>query len=152
MHMQPEDKVRPRHQLQILDHLRVPRVGIDLLRPPIRERMRRPRDQHQVGLLGQMDHVAPQVEQIQLRRLNTAADPCPHLDHRLVHLCLDPLLEPQLALRQHLRRDMRTKVPRLRIDSLVLLFDAQRKGWPHGLSNVQKRMSYKLFAIAWGCA
>jgi hypothetical protein len=32
---------------------------------------------------------------------------------------------------------MRTQIAGLRIDGLVLLLDAQRKGWPHARSNVR---------------
>src|SRR5262249_16646452 len=47
---------------------------------------------------------------------------------RLVHLRLDPLLQKELSLFQKLL-DVRAQLPRLRIDDLEFLLDAEREGW-----------------------
>ena len=127
MHMQAKDQVGPRYQLQILDHLVIAGIRIDLLVAPVRKRVRRPGDQHQPILLSQPDQVTPQIVEILARHLNVAADPRSHLDHRLVQLRLDPLFQPNGSLRQHVRGDVRSQVARLRIDRLVLLFNPQRE-------------------------
>ena len=131
MHVQTEDQVGARHQLQILNHLGVARVRIDLLRAPVGKGMRRSGHQHQVVLLRQLDHLPPQIEEVLARLLDRSADARAHLDHRLVHLGLDALFQPPLALGQHLGRDVRAQIARHRIDGLVFLFNADRERRTH---------------------
>ncbi len=85
--------------------------------------MRRAGDQRQPVLLRELDHVPAQIEEVFLRLLDVLADPRAHLDHGLVHLGLHALFQPQLALGQHLGRNVRAKVAGLRVDRLVLLFN-----------------------------
>ena len=63
--------------------------------------------------------------------LDVFADARANLDDGLVELSLDALLKPQLALRQHLGRDVGTQIPGIRIDGLVLLFDAKGEARSH---------------------
>ncbi len=106
VHVQTEDQIRASHQLQILNHAGVSRVGIDLLRAPVREGMRRSRNQHQPMLPRQQNHLAAQIEEIQPGLFHRVADVGAHLHHGLVHLSLDALLQSELAMGQHLGRDV----------------------------------------------
>ena len=46
------------------------------------------------------------------------------LDDGLVHLGFDALFEAELALGEHLGRDVRAEIAGLGVDGLVFLFDA----------------------------
>ena len=46
------------------------------------------------------------------------------LDDGLMHLGFDALFEAELALGEHLGRDVRAQIAGFRVDCLVLLFDA----------------------------
>jgi hypothetical protein len=123
VHVQPENQVRPRHQLHVLDNVLVTVVGINLLRAPVRKRMRRHRRQPQPILLGQPDNIAPQHLHFRFGFLDVPANPGPHLHHRLVHLRLHPLLQDQFALLQDFDLNVRPQIPRLRIYRLIFLFN-----------------------------
>ncbi len=58
MHVQPKYQVGPSHELQILNNILIALIGMNLLRPPIGERMRRHRSQPQPVFFRQPDHVA----------------------------------------------------------------------------------------------
>ena len=73
---------------------------------------------------GEGDHVAAEVEEIFLGDLDVAADAGADLDDGLVHLGFDALFEAELALGEHLRRDVRAEVAGFGVDGLVFLFDA----------------------------
>ena len=64
--------------------------------------------------------------------LNVAANRGADLDHRLVHLGLNPFLQKQFALLDNLRVDMRAQVARDRINGLVFLFNADSESRKHG--------------------
>ncbi len=131
VHMQAKDQVGARHQLQVLHHLVVARVGINLLRPPVCKRMRCAGHQHQPMFFGQLDHLAAQLVNILARLVDVAADARAHLHHRGVHLRLHPLLQPHLAHGQHLGLDVRAQIAGDRVNGLVLLFNAERERWAH---------------------
>ena len=99
MHVQAEDEVGAGHELQILDHLVVARVGIDILRAPVGKGMGGAGDQFETVLAGQLDHLAAQFVDVFARLVDIAADARAHLYHGSVHLRLDALLQAQLALR-----------------------------------------------------
>src|SRR5258705_10996099 len=50
------------------------------------------------------------------------------LDHRLVQLGLDLLVQDELTLLEHLR-NVRAQLSRLRVDDLIFFLDADRQGW-----------------------
>ncbi len=94
--------------------------------------MGRGRGQAQAVFLGQRDHVAAQLLYFFLGVLNIAADRGSHLDHRLVHLGLDPLLQKQLALLDYFGVDVGAQVARDRINGLIFLFDPDGERRKHG--------------------
>ncbi len=65
----------------------------------------------------------PQLTDFSLRVFDVLADAGPHFHHRLMHLRLDALFHPQLALSNDLGMDVRAQIARDGIDGLVLLFD-----------------------------
>ena len=131
VHVQPENQIGPRHQLHILNNILVALVGMNLLRPPVRKRMRRRRRQPQPILFGQPHHVAPQLLNFGLRFFDIGADRRPHLHHRLVHLRLHPLLKNHLPLLQDFGMNVRPQIPCLRIDGLILLFNSDGESRLH---------------------
>ncbi len=133
MHVQPENQIRPRHQLHILNNVLVPVVGINFLHPPIGKRMCRHRRQPQPVLLSQPHNIAPQHLHFRFCFLDVFANPSPHFDHRLVHLRLHPLLQDLLSLLQQLDLNMRLQIPCLRIYRLILLFDSDTESRLHGV-------------------
>ena len=66
-----------------------------------------PGHQNQAVVLGQLDHLAAELVDVRACLVNVAADARANLDDRCVHLRLDPLLEPQLAIGQHFCLDVR---------------------------------------------
>ena len=123
--VQAEDEIGAGHQLQVFDYLGVAGVGVDLLDAPVGEGVSGACHQHQAMFLRQPDHVAPEIEEVFLGLLDVLADAGADFDDGLVHLGLDALFEPQLALGQHLGRDVRAEIAGFRIYGLVLLFDTQ---------------------------
>ncbi len=123
VHVQAENQVGPRHQLQIFDNVLVADVLRDLLHAPVGKGMSRRRSQPQAIFPGQSDHVAAQLLYFFLGVLNIAADRGSDLHHRLVHLSLDPLLQEQLALLDDLGVDVGAQIARDRINGLIFLFD-----------------------------
>ena len=138
MYVQTENQIRPRHQLHVFDNILVPIVGMNLLHPPVRKRMRRHRCQPQPILLCQPQNIAPQHLHFRFGFLNVLANPSPHLHHRLVHLRLYPLLQDQLALLQDLGLNMRPQIPCLRIHRLIFLFN------PDGESRFHSLLSFRV--------
>ena len=94
--------------------------------------MGRRRRQPQAILLGQGNHVAAKLLDLFLGVFNIAADRSPDLDHRLVHLGLDPLLQQQFALLDNLGVDVRAQIARDRINGLVFLFNPDGESRKHG--------------------
>ena len=113
MNMKAEDKVGPRDELKVFDHLGVARIRVDLLHPPVGKGMGRAGDEHKPMLLGQRNHIAAQVEEVFLGDLDIAAHPRSDFDDGLMHLGLDALFEAKLPLGQHLRRNVRAKIASL---------------------------------------
>ena len=127
VHVQAEDEVRAREHLHLLHDLVVARVGEDFLVRPVREGMRAGgRDAHAV-LLREADDLRPHLPDVLAYLRDVPADAAADLDDRLVHLRLDALLQDEPALLQDLL-DVRAQLPRLRIDDLELLLDAEREG------------------------
>ena len=62
---------------------------------------------------------------------DVGADPRADLDDRLVHLALDLVAEHRRARRQQLGH-VRAQFPRLRVDDLELLFDAEGEAGARG--------------------
>jgi hypothetical protein len=122
--VEAEDEVGAGYELKVFDDLGVAGIGIDLLNTPVCEGVSGARDEEEVVLFGERDHVAAEVEEILLSDLNALADAGADLDDGLVHLGLDALFETKFALGEHLGRDMRAQVAGLRVDCLVLLFNA----------------------------
>src|ERR1700683_1158418 len=129
VHVQPENEVRPRHQLHVFDNILITRVGMNLLYLPVRKRMRRHRRQPQPILLGKLDNIAPQQLHLRFGLLDVLANPSPHFDHRLMHLRFHPLLQDEPALLEDLRMNMRPQIPGLRVYGLIFLFnpDSERR-------------------------
>ena len=151
VHVQAEDQVGPRHQLQVFDDVLVAVVSVDLLHPPVGKRMGRGRSQPQAVLLGQRDHVAAQLLDFFLGVLDVAADRGSDLDHGLVHLRLDPLLQEQLALLDDLRVDVRAQIARDRIDGLIFLFDPDGESRKHGYGSLPAESLAASTSIAIPC-
>ena len=86
-----------RFELHVLDDLEVALVGINVLRAPVRKRMRPAGAEQQAVLLGEGDHGAAELEDVGARLLHVAADAGADLDDRLVHFGLDALVELPLA-------------------------------------------------------
>ncbi len=63
--------------------------------------------------------------------LDVLADARSNLDHRLVHLGLDPLLQDHLALFEQFGLNMRPQVPRLGIYGLIFLFNSDGESRQH---------------------
>jgi hypothetical protein len=122
--VEAEDEVGAGDELEVFDDLGVAWVGVDLLDAPIGEGVSGTGYENETVLFGEGDHVATEVEEIFLGILNGLADSGADLDDRLMHLCFDSLFEAELALGEHLSRDVRTEVAGLRVDGLVFLFDA----------------------------
>ena len=99
-------------------------VGIDILLAPVGKGMRGAGAQQQPVVLGELHHRPPQVQDVGLRFLDVLADTGADLDHRLVHLRLDALVELALALGNDLGVDVRAQIEGERINGLVLLFDS----------------------------
>ena len=133
VHVQAENQVGPRHQLQVFDNVLVTDVLGNLLHPPVGKRMSRRRSQPQAILPGQGNHVAAQLFHFFLGVLNIAADRGPDLDYRLVHLGFHPLLQEQLALFDNLRVDVGAQIARDRINGLIFLFDPDGESRKHGV-------------------
>ena len=141
--VEAEDEVGAGDELEVFDDLGVARVGIDLLDAPVGEGMGGAGDEDEVVLFGEGDHVAAEVEEVFLGVLDVAADAGADLDDGLVHLGLDALFEAELALGEHLGRDVRAQIAGHRVDGLVFLFDAEREGWAHvcGLVSEYKNLT-----------
>ena len=98
------------------------------------------RSQPQPILPRQPDHVPPQILQFFARFFDIGANRGAHLDHRLVHLGLDPFLQDQFALLDDLGVNMRAQIPSFRIDGLIFFFDSQRECRLHrGIQSCQAR-------------
>jgi hypothetical protein len=84
---------------------------------------------------GQPGELAAQADDLAAGHLDVLADGGPDLDHRLVHLRLQLVLEQLPAGFQKLL-DVGAQVPRLQVDELELLFDPQREqpGFTHGIA------------------
>ena len=139
VHVQAEDQVRARHQLHVLDDLQVALVGINVLHAPVGERVRRAGAEQQAVLAGELHHGAPQVEDVGARLLHVAAHAGADLDHRLVHLRLDALVQLALALGDNLGVDVRAEIEGVGIDGLIFLLDADGEGGLHGRCPIKGR-------------
>ena len=122
--VQAEDEVGAGDELQVFDDLGVAGVGVDLLDAPVGEGMGGAGDEDEAVLFGEGDHIAAEVEEIFLSVLDGLADAGADLDDGLVHLGLDALFEAELALGEHLGRDVRAEIAGFGVDGLVFLFDA----------------------------
>src|SRR5579864_6056149 len=87
--------------------------------------------QPQPMLLGERDHVVPQLLHVLFRVLDAVANPGAHLDDRLVHLRLDLLLQHHLSFFEDFRMDVGAQVAGDRIDGLVFLFDSDSEPGQH---------------------
>jgi hypothetical protein len=83
------------------------------------------RDDPQALRLQQRGQRAAQAQHLLARLGDAAADPGPHLDHRLEHLGLDVLAEDRLGGGQE-GVDVRLELA-VRADDLEFLFDADRE-------------------------
>ena len=128
VHVQAENQVRARDELHVFDDLQIALVRIDVLHAPVGERMRGAGRQQQAVLAREPNHLAPQIDDVLARFLDVAADAGADLDHRLVHLGLDLLVQQPLAVRDQLGADVRAQIECRGIDRLVFLFDAEREG------------------------
>src|SRR5690348_7016726 len=90
--------------------------------------MRPGRGDAQPVVVREPDDLASQPRDFSSRLGDVAADRRADFDHRVMHLALDLVLEPLLALGEELL-DVRLELPRLRVDDLELLFDAECEGW-----------------------
>ena len=136
VHVEAEDEVRPRHQLHVLHDLEVAGIRIDVLLAPVGERMGGAGDEEQPVVLCQAHHRPPQVDDVLTRLANRPAHAGAHLDHGLMHLGLDALVELPLALRHDLGVDVRAEVERLGVECLVFLLDADGERRGHGHQSI----------------
>src|SRR5271166_954676 len=130
VNMQSKHQVGALHQLHVLDDLAIALVRINLLHFPVGKRMGARGPEQQAVLLGQRDHLAPQVSHVFAGFLDVAADLGANLHHRLVHLGLYMFRYLQFGLGEDLHLDMRAEVSCLRVDRLVFLFDSDAQAWP----------------------
>ena len=122
--VEAEDEVGAGDELEVFDDLGVAGIGVDLLDAPVGEGMGCAGDEDEAVLFREGDHVAAEVEEVFLGYVNVAADAGADLDDGLMHLGFDALFEAELALGEHLRRDVRTEISGFGVDGLVFLFDA----------------------------
>ncbi len=137
VNVQAEDEVGARDELEVLDHLVIARIGIDFLGTPVGERVRGAGDELEFVFARELDHFATKLVDVFAGFVDVAADASADLDDGGVHLGLDALLKAHLALRKHLGLDVGAQVARDRVDGLVFLFNAEREGWPHGMTSGQ---------------
>ena len=127
MDVQSEDQIRAGDHLQVVNDPVVSRGGRDGNFRPMRERMRACRGDAQSVFACQADDLAAQASDFAPCFGDVLTNRSADLDHRVMHLPLDLLLEPLLPLGKHLL-DVRLQLARLGIDDLKLLFDAEREG------------------------
>ena len=78
VHVEAEDEVGARDELEIFDHLVIARIGIDLLRAPVGEGMRGAGDEFEIVFAGELDHLAAQFVDVFAGLIDVAADrACP---------------------------------------------------------------------------
>ena len=135
--MEAEDEIGACDELEIFDDLVIARVGIDLLGAPIGEGMGGAGDELEVVVAGELDHFAAEFVDVFAGFVDVATDTRADFDDRGMHLGLDAFLQTELALRKHLGFDVGAEVARDRVDGLVLLFNAEREGWTHGVASEQ---------------
>ena len=95
-------------------------------------------DAHAV-LAGEADDLGPHLADVLADLGDVLADARADLDDRLVHLGLDPLLQDELALVEDLL-DVGAQLPRLGIEDLELLLDAEGEG-RRGPSRTLRRLA-----------
>jgi hypothetical protein len=138
MDVQSKNQVSAGYELHIFDDILVTLSRRNLLRPPVRKRMRCGGGQPQAILARQSDHVLPQTFEFYLRLTDIGADRSAYLDDRLVHLSLDALLQNQLSLLNDFGVDVRTQIPAFGVDGLIFLFDSEREcGLHRGIQSCQ---------------
>ena len=131
VHVQAEHQVGAGHHLEVVNDLLVARGVRDRDLGPVRERMRAGRRDPDAVLAAQPDDLRAQPGHLLARLADVPADRGSHLDHRLVHLALDQVLQARLAAREQLL-DVRPQLPGFGVDDLELLLDAERKRRPVG--------------------
>jgi len=127
VHVRTEDEQLLREILEILLHAQIPLEGRDLLRHPIRERMRPRRRDLQPSLGRESDDRAAQPDELRAKVRRAATDLAPDLDHRLMQLGLHLLEDEMIALED--LGDVRAELARLGIDDLVLFLDPEGQAW-----------------------
>ena len=120
--------------LEIFDDHAVAFVRIDLLMAPVGKGMRAGGGDLQIVLSGQFDHLPTNKRDLLARFLDRVADPGADFDDRLMHLGFDGLMQQHFTLLDDLGGDMRTQIPRDRIDGLVLFFDTYIEAGFHAMS------------------
>src|SRR4029453_3328769 len=137
--VQAENEIRPGQKLHLLDDGVVPRVREDLLVGPVGKRVRTRRSDAHSVLPREPDDLGPHLADVLADLGDVLADPGADLDHRLMHLRLDPLLQEDLSLVEDLL-DVRAQLSRLRIQDLELLLDAEGEGRAfHGNGQASRR-------------
>ena len=131
VHVQTEDQICTRHQLQVFHDVLVALVRMDFLGAPIRKRMRGNRSHPQAVFVGQANNIPAQLLHFLFGLFDGLADRCADLNHRLVHLSLDSLLQQFPAFFEKLHLDMRAQLARDRIYGLILFFNSDGEGRQH---------------------
>jgi hypothetical protein len=121
--VEPEDEQRPRELLQLLDDALVARAGGEDLVLPVREGVRAGRGDREPDARRGRRQLVADAEDLLPQLAHVGADLRADFDDRLMQLALDLIAEHRRARRQQLRH-VRPQLPRLRIDDLELLLDA----------------------------
>ena len=95
--VESEDEVGAGDELEVFDDLGVAGVGVNLLDAPVGEGMGGSGDKDEIVFFGEIDHGAPEIEEVLLRDLDVAADAGADFDDGLVHLGLDALFEAEFG-------------------------------------------------------
>jgi hypothetical protein len=134
MHVQAENEKGARELLQLFDDLVVADTWGKNLVLLVRKGMRAGGGNGQAYALRGADQLAAYPKDFIAQLRYIAADLCPDLDDRFVHLPLDLSAEPHRSRREQFR-DVGSEVPGLWIDDLELLLHADGKPVGHGRSS-----------------
>ena len=122
MNMQAEDEIGPRDLLHVLHDRRVAFVGGDQLIVPMRKGVRARGSDLQSAAPRQQREFRSQLCDLFARLVNILANLRAQLDDRLVHLRFHVLFQRHPPVIENLL-DVRTQLPRFRIDDLEFLFN-----------------------------
>ena len=124
MNMQSEDEIRPGQQLHVAHNFLVAlSLGNELI-APMRKWMRADRRDLEFAAPGQRGETTSQLRHMRPGIIDVAANFRAQLNHRLMHLRLDLLLERKFAVLQNFM-NVRAQLARLGIDDGEFFLDAE---------------------------